>query len=173
MNGPKNNDKKLRRLVEAIEIDALEEMERRTIGKRVVLILTQAACRARRTLEKSLTVVFGLVTTRGPQTHSGVVFWSLKSVLYPTPGGPGVCRRTGAPHRGGAVRAGYGPFRAIRLSWRRAGLSRRWAAPAGWVCRPADPRAIAGSGVAVVVRSLSSRSARLGSTGGGGPPRHR
>ena len=58
MNGPKNNDKKLRRLVEAIEIDALEEMERCTIGKSVFLILTQVACRARRTLEKSLTVVF-------------------------------------------------------------------------------------------------------------------
>ena len=33
-----------------------------TIGKSVFLILTQAACRARRTLEKSLTVVFGFVT---------------------------------------------------------------------------------------------------------------
>jgi hypothetical protein len=68
MNGPKNNAKKLRRLVEPIEIYALEEMERCIIGKSVFLISAQAPCRARRTLEKSLTVVFRFVHTQGPYT---------------------------------------------------------------------------------------------------------
>src|SRR5450631_121775 len=74
---------------------------------------------------------------------------------------PAICRPAGAPDRGGAVLARDGPGRAIRLSRRRAVLSRLSPAPAGWACRPADPRAPARTRVAVSVRSLGSWVAPL------------
>jgi len=65
-NGPKNNEKKIKRLVEPIEVHAFQEMERYSIGKSLLFVPAQAACRARKTLERSLIVVFGSVSTRGP-----------------------------------------------------------------------------------------------------------
>ena len=66
-NGPKNNEKKIKRLVEPIEVHAFQEMEYLSIGKSLLFVSAQAACRARKTLERSLLVVFGSVSTRGPK----------------------------------------------------------------------------------------------------------
>jgi len=66
-NGTRCNDKKIKRLVEPIEIRALEEMEDLSMGKYLFFVSTQDACRAKRTLAKILIVVFGSVSTRGPK----------------------------------------------------------------------------------------------------------
>src|SRR2546425_5604822 len=72
-NGTRYNDKKIKRLVEPIEIRALEEMEDLSMGKYLFFVSAQDACRAKRTLAKILIVVFGSVSTRGP-------FWMRRKV---------------------------------------------------------------------------------------------
>src|SRR3989442_15793253 len=67
-NGTRYNDKKIKRLVEPIEIRALEEMEDLSMGKYLFFVSAQDACRAKRTLAKILIVVFGSVSTRGPSS---------------------------------------------------------------------------------------------------------
>ncbi len=52
--------------MEPIEIRALEEMEDLSMGKYLFFVSAQDACRAKRTLAKILIVVFGSVSTRGP-----------------------------------------------------------------------------------------------------------
>jgi hypothetical protein len=56
----------MKRLVGPIEIRTLEEMEYLSMGKYLFFVSAQDACRAKRTLEKILIVVFGSVSTRGP-----------------------------------------------------------------------------------------------------------
>jgi hypothetical protein len=47
-------------------VHAFKEIEYLSIGKNLLFVSAQAACRARKTLERSLIVVFGSVITRGP-----------------------------------------------------------------------------------------------------------
>jgi hypothetical protein len=69
-NGTIYNDKKIKQLAEPIEIRALEEMESLSMRKYLLFVSAQDACRAKRTLERILIVVFGSVSTRGPTSNT-------------------------------------------------------------------------------------------------------
>jgi len=64
-NGPKNNEKKLRWLVEAIEIHALEERERYIRGKSALSISAQAYVEPEGCWRKAFSLFLGPLVLKG------------------------------------------------------------------------------------------------------------